>query len=513
VLSIAGLLLLEAPAIVQAQPTAFTYQGQLKDGGSAANGAYDMVFRLFDSELVGNQVGADLPIPSVAVAGGLFTAAIDFGAGMFDGTPRWLEIEVNTVVLAPRQALTSTPYAQRASDAQSCNIANYANAPWIPSGADLYYLNGNIGIGTTTPTAKLEIAGTAGVDGIKFPDGTLQTSATEGVASFWSQSGQNIFSNNAGYVGIGTGAPDGKLHVSGGPIWTSNSWTKALNISDLHAIELGGGATNKFGVGTSGNSLYFFQTAANAAESPANYYMSVHPNGNVLVGTIGATPPAAKLDIAATGDGAALLRLSTERPWTFKQAYSGSGTALRLQPDTGLKNFEIAAAGGTIVATFEGNDAAPRLVVNGTTSTKVLQITGADLAEKFPTSGGQVEPGTVMEIDPNNPGLLRKARGAYNQRVAGVVSGANDFPAGAILGHLPGSDNEPPIALSGRVWVNCDASKCPISPGDLLTTSSMPGRAMKAVDRERSHGAVIGKAMTTLALGEKGLVLVLVNLQ
>ena len=137
VLSIAGLLLLEAPAIVQAQPTAFTYQGQLKDGGSAANGAYDMVFRLFDSELVGNQVGADLPIPSVAVAGGLFTAAIDFGAGMFDGTPRWLEIEVNTVVLAPRQALTSTPYAQRASDAQSCNIANYANAPWIPSGADL----------------------------------------------------------------------------------------------------------------------------------------------------------------------------------------------------------------------------------------------------------------------------------------------------------------------------------------------------------------------------------------
>jgi hypothetical protein len=35
---------------------------------------------------------------------------------------------------------------------------------------------------------------------------------------------------------------------------------------------------------------------------------------------------------------------------------------------------------------------------------------------------------------------------------------------------------------------------------------------MKATDRDRRHGAVIGKAMTGLESGE-GLVLVLVNLQ
>lgn len=37
--------------------------------------------------------------------------------------------------------------------------------------------SGNVGIGVSNPTAKLHIGGTAGVDGIKFPDGTTQTTA------------------------------------------------------------------------------------------------------------------------------------------------------------------------------------------------------------------------------------------------------------------------------------------------------------------------------------------------
>jgi hypothetical protein len=91
------------------QGTAFTYQGQLKDGASPATGVYDMTFRIFDAESVGNQVGADLPQAGTTVTDGLFTVSLDFGAGMFDGMPRWLEIEVNTVVLSSRQALTATP--------------------------------------------------------------------------------------------------------------------------------------------------------------------------------------------------------------------------------------------------------------------------------------------------------------------------------------------------------------------------------------------------------------------
>ncbi len=44
--------------------------------------------------------------------------------------------------------------------------------------------NGNVGIGTRSPDAKLEIGGTPGVDGIMFPDGTVQTTAASGAGSF-----------------------------------------------------------------------------------------------------------------------------------------------------------------------------------------------------------------------------------------------------------------------------------------------------------------------------------------
>ena len=39
--------------------------------------------------------------------------------------------------------------------------------------------SGNVGIGTTNPSAKLEVAGNAGTDGIKLPDGTLITTAQD----------------------------------------------------------------------------------------------------------------------------------------------------------------------------------------------------------------------------------------------------------------------------------------------------------------------------------------------
>ena len=45
------------------------------------------------------------------------------------------------------------------------------------AGPDGLTVAGRVGVGTTNPLAKLHIAGTPGVDGIRFPDGTMQTSA------------------------------------------------------------------------------------------------------------------------------------------------------------------------------------------------------------------------------------------------------------------------------------------------------------------------------------------------
>ncbi len=66
--------------------------------------------------------------------------------------------------------------------------------------------------------------------------------------------------------------------------------------------------------------------------------------------------------------------------------------------------------------------------------------------------------------------------------------------------------------MMGRVYVKCTAENGAIQAGDLLTTAGTRGHAMRADDPDRSFGAVIGKAMTSLEDGT-GLVLVLVNLQ
>jgi hypothetical protein len=139
---------------------------------------------------------------------------------------------------------------------------------------------------------------------------------------------------------------------------------------------------------------------------------------------------------------------------------------------------------------------------------------GADLAEPFNiTSGnGEVPQGAVVVIDEQNPGHLKLSDSPYDTRVAGVVSGANGVNPGIQMhqqGLIEGGKN---VALTGRVYVQADASNGAIRPGDMLTTSSTPGHAMKVSDHARAAGAIFGKAMTGLSEG-KGMVLVLVTLQ
>ena len=105
---------------VFAQGTAFTYQGRLTDNGSLVNTNYDLRFGVFAAVTGGSSLALTTN-SAVAVSNGLFITTLDFGAALFPGAARWLEIAVRTnagsfAVLAPRQPFTSTPYAVRAAN-------------------------------------------------------------------------------------------------------------------------------------------------------------------------------------------------------------------------------------------------------------------------------------------------------------------------------------------------------------------------------------------------------------
>jgi hypothetical protein len=206
----------------------------------------------------------------------------------------------------------------------------------------------------------------------------------------------------------------------------------------------------------------------------------------------------------------------------------------RIQSVNGGLNFQthhLTTVGGTAMFIQNGSqnvgigtsDPQAKLHVEGTTMTDVLVISGgADFAENFEvneaTASGEavtpkVEPGMVVSIDTEHPGKLTLSARAYDSQVAGVVSGAGGVKPGMVMsqeGTL--ADGKFPVALTGRVYCWVDAAYGAIKPGDLLTTAPTPGHAMKATDREKAQGAIIGKAMTSLKAG-KGLVLILVNLQ
>lgn len=141
-----------------------------------------------------------------------------------------------------------------------------------------------------------------------------------------------------------------------------------------------------------------------------------------------------------------------------------------------------------------------------------VKFSGADCAEDFEIvdDDADITPGTVMVINQN--GQLCQSSRAYDTTVAGVVSGAGDYKPGIILGRSAANKERVPIALVGRVFCKVDAAFSPIRVGDLLTTSPTPGHAMKASDPLSAFGAVIGKALGTIATGQ-ALIPILIALQ
>ena len=136
--------------------------------------------------------------------------------------------------------------------------------------------------------------------------------------------------------------------------------------------------------------------------------------------------------------------------------------------------------------------------------------TGCDIAEAWEMAT-DVEAGDVVVIDPQDGGLLIRSARPYDTAVAGIVSGEPALLVGQ-------SNDETPLALAGRVPCKVSAENGPILPGDLLTTSSTPGHAMKAepvaIEGLEIYppGTILGKALEPLEEGT-GVIMVLVALQ
>lgn len=152
-----------------------------------------------------------------------------------------------------------------------------------------------------------------------------------------------------------------------------------------------------------------------------------------------------------------------------------------------------------------------------------IQLVNADCAEDFDISESElesIEAGTVMVLTEN--GSLQSSYQEYDKKAAGIVSGAKGYKPAMVLDrqqqspyHNQNDKNKKdrlPIALMGKVYCKVDATRSSIEIGDLLTTSSRRGYAMKADDPMKAFGAVIGKALGSLRDG-LGMIPVLVTLQ
>jgi len=358
---------------------------------------------------------------------------------------------------------------------------------------------GNLGIGTSTPQAKLDVAGdirAAGVvraQGIEFADGTMQTTGISGhkdaqgnvvpaasgagtanrIAkwidgsgtlgdSLWSESGSNVVNNGA------------SIQMTAAPSTTVDTNLIFVNAND-RTTGMIASSTPSF---TSFNGPYFAMRG--------NTY-------NTFTGQRGLFAISAGNVSSPTGrEGSVIFNTGADQ---IRMIVSSSGN---VGVGTTTPQARLDVAGDMLVsgnATISGNIAAKY----------------QDIAEWTPARG-ELPAGTVVSLDTLRRNSVMPSNRAYDTRVAGVVSAK----PGVILGE-PGA-NKVLVATTGRVKVRVNAGSHPIQIGDLLVASNLPGIAMRS-QPFRLHGrtmhlpgTIIGKALEPLTRGQ-GEILVLLSLQ
>jgi len=567
-----ALALLSLPGFAHAQGTAIGYQGRLNDGGLPVTGFYDFAFNVFDVEAAGAALTGPVELDAVPVTNGGFNVSLDFGPDIFTGPARWLEITVRTngvgapSLLTPRTPLLPTSYALFAGKAGSVangtvtaaqlntggvpptpgQFLSYAggNFLWTDPGVaagdiwsalngNAYYPIGNVGIGTANPQNKLHVYDPA--------VSVSQRIETGGGVNAWAQT-EYANANGLWKVGTSRGFNGDQLYFS-----RQGAAGIAFAVQPNGDAFLQGKITVRppalpFGVGqygiehTDGDvrlSTYLDGSGGwlgTRSNHPLNFYvndglpsMTIDTDGHVTMS--GGSPGSVIVGTPNSESGLSILRGGNRADVRFE------GTTLKLVvgpvggPPASTRGIAIDTVGNVGIGTttpsrtlevngdFVARDVDVRNLFARDGSFRVLEIRGgADLAEPFAMSHSGVEPGSVVVIDEDHPGKLRRSTQAYDKKAAGIVSGANGIRPGISMVQEDKLEAGENVALSGRVYVQADSVYGAIKPGDLLTTSDTPGHAMKVTEHAKAQGAILGKAMSGLKEG-KGMVLVLVTLQ
>jgi hypothetical protein len=232
-----------------------------------------MQFKLFDAVAGGSQIGSTLTNVPVTAVAGVFSVKLDFGATALSGANRWLEIAVRRnsgesyVTLSPREQIASSPYAIQTLNAQMLGgvpASEYVTnstvgSSFIRNGTTLQtanfnisgngFLGGNLGIGMTNPTSRIEIAAQDGLAITGFqPFMTLRDTGSGGARSIFAGGNGDfgfypnsfigglpavIVKNITGNVGIGVGNPTARLEVRGTGLGSQQRITDSVSGNSL----------------------------------------------------------------------------------------------------------------------------------------------------------------------------------------------------------------------------------------------------------------------------------------
>jgi hypothetical protein len=191
------------------------------------------------------------------------------------------------------------------------SINAYDGIRFRENGAEVArFKDGNFGIGTGSPSTKLEVNGDIGIGrvagGYTFREtvgggerASIKSNATNELIFSYGASTEAMRINSSGNVGIGTTSPSRLLDVDGIQGWSSND----AEVAYLNPTSTG----TDFALKTSGTTVIRLDGRPNA-----NSF--INNGGNVGIGT---TSPSAKLDIRPDNNNAKVLRVGNYSVSTY----------------------------------------------------------------------------------------------------------------------------------------------------------------------------------------------------